>query len=147
MSGEVEYSAHPRMLRRQALIWTVVLGGAAVFGWFALPASIRVLFTGLQVGTLLFFLLFMLGIVWVAAFGYVKAGPHGLTFRNGLRTHHVGWAQVEGIRYRSADHWAFVDLTDETDRMLLGIQRSDGHLADEDVAALRALHARHTGQA
>ena len=137
------YEAHPRLLRRQAALWTVVLGGSAVFGWFMLPAQIRSLFTGLQVGTLVFFLLLMLGIVLVLARGYVRADAAGLRFRNGLRTHEVAWSSVESIRYTPADHWAFVELTDGTDRPLLGIQRSDGPRADADVEALRRLHDRH----
>lgn len=140
-----EFEAHPHMLRRQAMIWSLVLGGGAVFGWFMLPANIRVLFTGLQIATLAFFVLFMLGIVWVVAFGYVKAGPAGLRFRNGLRTHEVGWDAVDSIRYRPADHWAFVEFSDDTDRPLLGIQRSDGPLAQEQVEELRAVAAKYVG--
>lgn len=143
MSADWEFSTHPRMLRRQASIWTVTLGGAALLGWFMLPASIRSLFTPAQVATLAFFLVVLLGIVWVLALGWVKAGPQGIAFRNGLRTHQVPWGAVEGIRYRSSDHWAFVDLSDDTDKPLLGIQRSDGRLAQADVDRLRELHARH----
>lgn len=146
MSADWEYTAHPHMLRRQASIWTVAMGGAALLGWFMLPASIRSLFTVAQVATLAFFLVFMLAVVWILALGWVKAGPQGLAFRNGLRTHQLPWHAVEGIRFRAADHWAFVDLTDDTDKPLLGIQRSDGPLADADVAALRALHARYAGR-
>lgn len=138
-----EFEAHPRMIRRQASIWTIVLGGGAVFGWFMLPAEIRALFTVPQVATLAFFVAFMLAIVWTVALGYVKAGPQGLRFRNGLRTHEVSWSQVESIRYRPADHWAFVDFNDDTDRPLLGIQRSDGPLAEKQVDDLRAVAAKY----
>lgn len=142
-STQEEFTAHPRLLRRQAVIWTVLLGGGAVFGWFMLPAHVRALFTGLQIGTLALFVVFMLGLVWVVALGYVKAGPRGMRFRNGLRTRRVPWQAVESIRYAAADHWAFVEFTDGTDRPLLGIQRSDGPYAQERVDALRVLHAAH----
>ncbi|MDO5533749.1 MAG: PH domain-containing protein [Propionibacteriaceae bacterium] len=138
-----EYTAHPHMIRRQAAIWTVVLGGSAVFGWFMLPAGIRALFTELQVLTLAFFVVFMLGVVWSVALGYVKAGPSGLKFRNGLNTRELAWSEVESIRYLPADHWAFVELTDDSDRALLGIQRSDGPKAQEQVDALRAVAAKY----
>lgn len=138
-----EFEAHPHLLRRQASIWTVVLGGGAVFGWFMLPANVRVLFTPLQILTLAFFVAFMLGIVWVIALGYVRAGAAGLQFRNGLRTRLVPWSAVESIRYNAADPWAFVELSDTTDRPLLGIQRSDGRLADEQVDELKRIAARH----
>lgn len=138
-----EFRAAPRMLRRQAAIWTVVLGGGAVFGFYALPANVRALFTPLQIGTLAFFVLFMLGIVWVVALGYVWAGPQGLRFRNGLKTREVPWSEIAAFRYAPADHWAFVEFRDDTDRPLLGIQRSDGGYAEDDVAALRDLHAQY----
>lgn len=144
-STQTEFSAHPHMLRRQAAIWTVVLGGGAVFGWFMLPAHIRDLFSPLQAGTLALFVVFMLALVWTVALGFVKADPQGMQFRNGMRTRQVPWHVVESIRYGSADHWAFVEFTDGTDRPLLGIQRSDGALADEQVQALRQMHAAHTG--
>lgn len=139
-----EFRAAPRMLRRQAALWTVVLGGGAVFGFYALPANVRALFTGLQIGTLAFFVVFMLGIVWVVAVGYVRAGPQGMRFRNGLRTREVPWSDVASIRYAPADHWAFVEFRDGTDRPLLGIQRSDGGYAEDAVAALRKLQATYT---
>lgn len=138
-----EFEAHPHMIRRQASIWTVVLGGGALFGWFMLPLSIRVLFTEFQIATLAFFVLFMLGIVWSVALGYVKAGPQGLKFRNGLNTREVPWSEVASLRYRPADHWAFVELTDDSDRALLGIQRSDGPLAQEQFDGLAACAARY----
>ena len=142
-----EFEAHPHMMRRQASIWTIVLGGGAVFGWFMLPADVRVLFTAFQVATLAFFVAFMLGIVWTVALGYVKAGPAGLKFRNGLNTREVPWSDVEAIRYFPADHWAFVELTDDSDRALLGIQRSDGPLAEKQVDDLRAVAAKYLSTA
>lgn len=145
-SGRWEMTAHPHLLRRQAVIWTVVMGGSAVFGWFALPAGVRALFTGFQVATLAFFVVVMLSIVWALALGHVKAGPDGVEFRNGVRTRRVPWSDVVSIRYNRADHWAFVELSDDSDRPLLGIQRSDGPLADEQVAQLRALAQKYTGQ-
>ncbi|MFT3875198.1 MAG: PH domain-containing protein [Propioniciclava sp.] len=141
-----EAQAHPHLLRRQASVWTIVLGGGAVFGWFALPANVRVLFTELQVATLAFFVLVMLSIVWSLALGYVKAGPDGLLFRNGLRTRHLPWSEVVGVRYNRADHWAFVELSDDSDRPLLGIQRSDGPLADEMFAQLDAVVTKYAGR-
>lgn len=146
MSGTWEVEAHPHMLRRQAFIWTVVMGGSAVFGWFALPANVRALFTEFQVATLAFFVVVLLSIVWALALGFVKAGPDGLLFRNGVRTRQVPWSDVVSIRYGDADHWAFVELADDSDRPLLGIQRSDGPLADEQVAQLRAVAQKYAGE-
>ena len=104
MTAEGTFEAHPHLLRRQAMIWTVVMFGAALFGWFSLPAAIRAMFTLPQTLTLLFFLAFMLGIVWVVASGYVRADAQGLSGRNGLRRFHYRWDEVESIRYREGDH-------------------------------------------
>ncbi|MFV0406014.1 MAG: PH domain-containing protein [Propioniciclava sp.] len=132
--------AHPRMLRRQAIIWSLLLPGAALLGWFALPMSTRMQFTGLQVATLAFFVLIMLSIVWILAVGYVRADADGVQFRNGFKTHALQWSEIESIRFRAGDHWPFVELG-ESDVPMIGIQRSDGHHAEQDVAALRTLWA------
>lgn len=138
-----EFTAHPHMLRRQATVWAILMPAAALFGWFALPVNVRTLFTVPQVLTLLFFLAVMLGIVAVLSAGWIKAGPAGVRYRNGLRTHEVPWDQITGIRYWSADHWPFLELVGDEERALLGIMRSDGPLADQQVAEFRAVAARY----
>ena len=138
-----EFTAHPHMLRRQAAIWTIVMGGAAVFGWFMLPQNIRVLFNGVQIATLIFFVAVMLGIVWAAALGYVKAGPQGMKFRNMAVTHEIPWSEIASVRFGPADHWAFVELADTSDRPVLGIMRSDGRLAQEQFDGLAAVAAKY----
>ena len=138
-----EFTAHPHMLRRQAAIWTIVMGGAAVFGWFMLPQNIRVLFNGFQIATLIFFVAAMLGIVWAAALGYVKAGPQGMKFRNMAVTHEIPWSEIASVRFGPADHWAFVELADTSDRPVLGIMRSDGRLAQEQFDGLAAVAAKY----
>ena len=138
-----EFTAHPHMLRRQAAIWTIVMGGAAVFGWFMLPQNIRVLFNGFQIATLIFFVAVMLGIVWAAALGYVNAGPQGMKFRNMAVTHEIPWSEIASVRFGPADHWAFVELADTSDRPVLGIMRSDGRLAQEQFDGLAAVAAKY----
>ncbi|WP_232549687.1 PH domain-containing protein [Propioniciclava soli] len=140
--SQVELAAHPRMVRRQAILWSIVLPGAALLGWFMLPASIRVLFTGLQIGTLVFFVLIMLGIVWVMAMCWVKAGPEGVVLRNGLKRYHVPWDAVAAVRYWPGDSWAFLEKG-HLDQPVLALQRVDGRYTDEDVEVLRELHARY----
>lgn len=136
--------AHPRVLRRQAIIWTLLLPGAAVLGWFTLPLSIRVQFTAFQVLTLVFFIAVMLGIVWAVAACWVRADADGITFRNGLRVHRVEWEAVDDIRFWPGDAWAFLEMGD-VDRPLLGIQRTDGEAALADIEDLRALRAAAHG--
>ena len=95
-------------------------------------------------GFLLFFLAFMVAFVWVLASGWVKAGRRGLQFRNGLRRHELEWSQVEGIRYGPGDAWAFVLVDSPVERLpLMGIMRTDGPRADDDVEQLRRLAATY----
>ena len=136
--------AHPRVLRRQAIIWSLVLPGAAVLGWFTLPASLRAQFTAFQVSTLLFFIAVMLGIVWIVAACWVRADAQGISFRNGLKVDRIEWDAVDGVRFWPGDAWAFLDVGDD-DRPLLGIQRTDGEATLADIADLRALHAAARG--
>lgn len=141
-AGFGEFSAYPRVLRRHATIWTVLLPGMALFGWFALPQAIRVQFTGFQLATLVFFVVVMLALVWSMAGCWVKAGPGGVRFRNGLRVHRVAWGDIASVRYRPGDAWAFLELG-TVDHPLIGLQRVDRGHVDADVATLRELHARY----
>lgn len=140
--SRVEFSAHPRMVRRQAILWSILLPGSAVLGWFMLPQNVRVLFSELQIGTLIFFVLVMLTIVWVMAICSVRAGPEGVVVRNGLRQHFVPWQEIASVRYWPGDSWAFLEKG-TLDQPVLAIQRVDGRYATDDVEVLRELHERH----
>ena len=48
--------ARPRLVIINCALWSAVLTGASLAGWYALPAEIRALFTAAQVATLLLFL-------------------------------------------------------------------------------------------
>lgn len=133
--------ARPRLVTLNAIAWSIVLPGASLLGWFALSPDIRALFTAFQLATLAFFVLFMLGFVWVIALSYVRADATGLKFRNGLRTHRLAWSQVRGLRYAPGDAWAFVLLNSEVERLpLMGIMRTDKQRAEGFVASLHAMH-------
>ena len=142
----------PRRLRVVAWVITLALCGATVFGWFALPEDIRVLFTFSQRLTLLGCLAALVLVMVAAAASSVRADAQGLRIRNGLRTHAVSWSRVHQIILRPGDPWAFVLLTpadgrpftadlDAEKRHLLGIQGHDGEFAVRAVADLRRLQA------
>ncbi len=137
----------PHRLRIIAVVSTIGLVLLSAFGWFALPADIRVLFSLSQRLTLLGVLAFLVGLVAFAAVSFVRADEDGLQIRNGLRSHTVGWDRVHKILLRPGDPWAVllvkpvgsdfeVDL-DADKRMLMGIQANDGALARAAVAELR----------
>lgn len=129
------------------MVATLGLVLLTAFGWFALPADIRVLFTLSQRLTLIGVLAFLVGITVAAAASFVRADDQGLQIRNGLRRHTVGWDRVHKILLRPGDPWAVllikpvgsefeVDL-DAEKRMLMGIQANDGPIARAAVAELR----------
>ena len=141
----------PRRLRVVGVVVAVALVALTVYGWFALPREIRVLFTVSQLLTLLGFLgVLVLTVLGVAA-SSVRADADGLRVRNGLRVHREPWSQVHQIVLRPGDAWAFAlmrppgsdpdaEFTADMDthkRYLVGIQAGDGAYAKESVAELR----------
>ena len=129
----------PRRALLTASALSAVLVAAAALGWMALPAEIQVQFTGLQLLTLAFFVLVMIGFMMSLGLSYVRADDSGLTFRNGLRTHRLAWADVRGFRFTEHDPWAYVLVDNELgQRPLLGIQRTDQDRAEAAVGALRS---------
>lgn len=133
----------PRRALLTASILSGVLALASVLGWVAMPAETRALFTPPQLLTLAFFVLVMIGFMMTVGLSVVRANEAGLTFRNGLRTHRLEWAQVSGFRFTENDPWAYVLLDGDPDqRPLLGIQRTDHERAEAALAALRQLWER-----
>ena len=138
----------PRRLRVVAVVIAVVLTGATLFGWFALPREIRVLFTPSQLLTLLGLLAVLLLVMLSLAASVVRADRDGLRFRNGLRTHTVPWARVHKVILRRGDPWAMLLLTpgdgrpftadlDAEKRQLMALQYGDGAAAQLGVEELR----------
>lgn len=124
---------------RMATSLCICLVAGSVLGWLMTPAHIRALFTGVQLVTLVVFLIVTVVVAMSLGLSYVRADATGLRFRNGIRTYEVPWSQVKAIRYRDSDPWAYVLLRTEVDqRILLGIQRSDRDYAERCVADLRA---------
>jgi len=144
---EPVFVARPRRLRAIAIAVSIVLVVLSVFGWFALPRSVRVLFTISQILTVLGVLLFLVLVMAAAAASFVRADEDGLVFRNGFRRHAVGWDRVHKIILRSGDPWALVLIKPETGefeidldaekRMLMGIQATDHAYAAAAVNELR----------
>ena len=133
----------PRAALTMAIALSLVLVVASLIGWFALPSDIRALFTGLQLGTLVFFVAFMIGLMMVIGLSQVRVDGDGLTIRNGLRTHVVAWDEVRGFRFTEHDPWAYVLMDGQPDqRPLMGIQRTDHERAEAMVATLRDRQAQ-----
>lgn len=138
----------PRRLRLVAVVIAVLLTSATLFGWFALPQEIRVLFTPSQLLTLLGLLAVLLLVMLSLAASVVRADRDGLRFRNGLRTHTVPWSRVHKVILRRGDPWAMLLLTpadgrpftadlDAEKRQLMALQYGDGAAAQLGVEELR----------
>ncbi len=137
----------PRRALATAVLLSAVLLGAAWLGWALLPAAIQVQFTGPQLLTLAFFVVVMVVFMMSLGLSYVRLEEDGLTFRNGLRTHRLPWAEVRGFRFTENDPWAYVLLDGEPEqRPLLGLQRTDRARAEAGVAALAAAWRRSGAQ-
>lgn len=137
----------PRLLRLVAGVATGGLLLLSFIGWFGLPEVLRAQFLPSQIATLLAILAFIIGFIWALAASYVRVGPAGIRFRNGLRTHEISWSQVHKVLLRPGDSWALLlirptdgpmesDLDAER-RHLLGIQAGDGAAARGAVDDLR----------
>jgi hypothetical protein len=138
----------PRRLRAVAATFTVALVALTLWGWFALPAEIQVLFTLSQRLTLLAVLAVLVGVMVALALSVVRADDQGLWFRNGLRTHSVPWDRVHQVVLRRGDPWAFVLLSpadgsafvadlDAEKRQLMALQYGDGAAAQMGAEELR----------
>ncbi|TDT33072.1 PH domain-containing protein [Naumannella halotolerans] len=127
-----------------ALIGTITVTAAAIFGWLVLPEVNRVAFTVPQALTLLLIILALDAIILGLAFSSVRADREGVTIRNGLRKRHYPWSEISAISYRRSDPWAHlvpksIGETERTRRPMVGIQRVDGDRAVSAVATLRQL--------
>ncbi len=138
----------PRRLRVVAVVMAGGLTAATAYGWLALPAEVRVLFTPSQLLTLLALLAVLVLVMVSLASSVVRADETGLRFRNGLRSHTVPWDRVHKIILRRGDPWAMLLLTpadgrpftadlDAEKRQLMALQYGDGAAAQIGVEELR----------
>lgn len=136
----------------------MVLAGATLFGWRALPREVRVLFTTSQLLTLLGLVAVLLLVMISLATSVVRADETGLRFRNGLRSHVVPWDRVHAVILRRGDPWAMLLLTpgdgrpftadlDAEKRQLMALQYGDGAAAQFGVEELRRRQRYYRTQA
>lgn len=137
-------TVRPRATLLTSVVLSVVLTVLYVVLWFLQPPTTRALYSSLQLGTLVLFLVIGIAIMLAIGLSLVRADGDGLTVRNGLRAHRLRWSEVAAIRYRDGDPWAYAELvaghaSGRERLMLLGVQQTDGARAREAVAALRRL--------
>ncbi|MEL4503919.1 PH domain-containing protein [Luteococcus sp. H138] len=117
--------------------------------WFALGPELRALFTMPQILTLLFFLAVMIGMMMSVGMSTIVVTDQGLMVRNALWTRRFPWSEVVGVHMGGGDPWAYIRLAPTLEhpegrtQLALAIQRSEGAMAEERIAQLQALIARH----
>ncbi|MEO6955315.1 MAG: PH domain-containing protein, partial [Antricoccus sp.] len=102
--------------------------------------------TGDQVG--------IAGIGFILAFGTllftwprVWANSERVRVRNIFSTKNVPWGVVSGVGVTSGAAWAVLDLHDDDQVAMLGLQVGDGEYALAAMKRLRQLHQQATGPA
>lgn len=134
---------------RMAIMLSVTLV-VVFFGlWFLLEKEIRDMFTWPQIGTLLFFMVFMIAFMMGVGLSSLTLTAAGVTVRNGLFRQTHPWEEVLDVQFGPGDSWAYLKLAPGKDRaepatrMVLGIQRVEGPAAMARVREVRAYVRAH----
>lgn len=124
-----------------SLVFSIVLMLAAMWGWYAIGASIRSQISLFQASTLLFFVFVMIGIMLSLGYSRLWADEDGVAVRNGPVMRRFKLDQIVGVRLRKGDAWAYL-LIKQPDgvvrkRAVLAIQQLEGDKAREKRWLLR----------
>jgi len=117
---------------------TLALGTVCITTWLTFDAETRSRFTVFQRGTLVFFGLLFLVLMYALIRSRAVAYPDRLVVVNGYRRHEYEWPQIVAARLPPGAPWVTLDLADGETASVMGIQGSDG---DRARAALRELKA------
>lgn len=118
---------------------TVALMVVVAMGWFGFDDDTRAAFTSLQIGTLIFFGLLYLALMFGLVRSRAVAYDDRLVVVNGYVRHEFAWAQIVAARLPPGAPWVRLDLADGETAAVLGIQSSDGERARTAVRELKAL--------
>jgi hypothetical protein len=122
-----------------------VLTALVVFLWLMLPGHVRDQFDWFQRGTLIFFFIVVLGVLYGVFRTRVVVSEEGVSVTNGYRHHDFAWLEIVSISLSRHRPWALVDLADGTTRSLMALQTSDGPRAiraAREIAAMIAARSR-----
>lgn len=138
----------PRVFRSvPVLVSAVVFSLILVAVWVGVYANfsehVQSQFTVLQLATLAFFVVFMVGFMLAIGLSTIRVDGQGVHVRNLFRTRHHQYDQIDRVSFRTGDPWPYLvlrtdDPDDEQRQMMLGIQRVGGSdQARAKVADLR----------
>ena len=120
---------------------TIALTAVVGVGWFSFDAETRAKFTAFQLGTLAFFGLLYLALMFALIRSRAVAYADRLVVVNGYRRHEYEWPQIVAARLPPGAPWVTLDLADGETASVLGIQGSDGTRARAALRELKALVA------
>jgi hypothetical protein len=118
---------------------TVCLVVVVAAGWFTFDAETRSKFTIFQRGTLIFFGLLYLSLMFALLRSRAVAYEDRLVVVNGFRKREYEWPQVVAAHLPPGAPWVTLDLADGDTVSVLGIQSSDGARAHRALRQLRSL--------
>ena len=120
---------------------TFTLIAVVAMGWYGFDADTREAFTAFQIGTLVFFGLLYLTLMFGLVRSRAEAHADRLVVVNGFVRHEFDWAQIVAARLPPGAPWVQLDLADGETAAVLGIQGSDGDRARVAVRELKAMVA------
>jgi len=120
---------------------TVALMAVVGVAWFSFDDETRAKFTVFQLGTLVFFGLLYLALMFALIRSRAVAYADRLVVVNGYRRHEYEWPQIVAARLPPGAPWVTLDLADGETASVLGIQGSDGQRARTALRELKALVA------
>jgi hypothetical protein len=120
---------------------TLALIAVVAVAWLSFDAETRARFTWFQLGTLVFFGLLYLSLMFALIRSRAVAYAERLVVVNGYRRHEYAWPQIVAARLPPGAPWVTLDLADGETASVLAIQASDGERAKVALRELRALVA------
>jgi len=75
----------------------------------------------------------------------VETDVDGVTVVNILNRRRLEWAEVVGVRLSRDDAWMMLDVSDGSSLAAMGVQRSEGALAEDQVRTFARLVTERTG--
>jgi hypothetical protein len=118
---------------------TLALVAVVAAGWFGFDESDRAKFTWFQRGTLIFFGLLYLALMFALVRSRAVAYADRLVVVNGYVRHEFEWPQIVAARLPPGAPWVTLDLADGETASVMGIQGSDGARARAALRELKAL--------
>ena len=123
------------------VVVTVALVAVVAVAWFSFDAETRARFTWFQRGTLAFFGLLYLSLMFALIRSRATAYADRLVVVNGYRRHEYEWPFIVAARLPPGAPWVTLDLADGETASVLAIQGSDGQRARSALRELKALVA------